>query len=285
MAVFETTVNISTKNQRRGDVIQNKWVSKNTLVNKGDLVVGTGASTGALITGDSYTDVANVNVITVGTDGYPLVANSAAALGLAYQKIDAVGISDGAITLSKINSSVLAVTRESVVNNNQQITTANAVFNAIPTFSNGVGISKEYDSANNQYSFNLRGMNSGDLSVASSSYIISAHGVYSFYVPGWSGSHGDYPGDQLIFNYDRNFSYDILHNGGNGKITRIGHFLGKVINESNGQGYSQWDFTPVLDTGSGKYLSVRVTLSYYVVYYNTTVDENTSFYTSILFQY
>lgn len=279
-AVYETTIDITTANLRRGDVVLQKWVDKNTLINGGDLLVGTGTATTK-----NNIPVADVQSLPAGaTAGYPLISGGANVIP-GYSRIGTVGISDGAITLSKINSSVLAVTRESVVNNNQQITTANAVFNAIPTFSDGVGISKEYDSANNQYSFNLRGMNSGDLSVASSSYIISAHGVYSFYVPGWSGSHGDYPGDQLIFNYDRNFSDDILHNGGNGKITRIGHFLGKVINYSNGQGYSQWNFTPVLDTGSGKYLSVRVTLSYYVVYYNTTVDENTSFYTSILFQY
>ena len=87
-ANFETTIDVSDAAHRRGDVVLQKWVDKNTLVNAGDLLVGTGE-----ITTKNNIAVANVTVLPVNESaaGCPLVVNlnSAVPLHLAYEPLKA----------------------------------------------------------------------------------------------------------------------------------------------------------------------------------------------------
>jgi hypothetical protein len=87
-ATFETTIDVSDATHRRGDVVLQKWVDKNTLVNVGDLLVGTGE-----ITTKNNIAVANVTVLPVNESaaGCPLVVNlnSAVPLHLAYEPLKA----------------------------------------------------------------------------------------------------------------------------------------------------------------------------------------------------
>jgi hypothetical protein len=88
VANFETTINVSDAAHRRGDVVLQKWVDKNTLVNAGDLLVGTGG-----VTVKNNIAIANVTVLPVNESaaGCPLVVNlnSAVPLHLAYEPLKA----------------------------------------------------------------------------------------------------------------------------------------------------------------------------------------------------
>jgi hypothetical protein len=75
--VYETTINVTTAPQRRGDVVLQKWVDKNTLPNAGDILVGTGGETDINVTINGVTTtvcVANVTNISAGVANYPLIS-------------------------------------------------------------------------------------------------------------------------------------------------------------------------------------------------------------------
>lgn len=102
--VYEATINVATAPQRRGDVVLQKWVDKNTLPNAGDILVGTGGETDMSVTINGATTtvcVANVASISAGIRGYPLISNGPLALP-SYQQVPRGGIADGAVVISTI---------------------------------------------------------------------------------------------------------------------------------------------------------------------------------------
>lgn len=119
MATYEQDIAVTPEAARRGDVVLTKILNKNMLVNKGDIIVGAG--------GDEKTlnNVAIANVVTLpvgGTNGQPLVVNSATNCGLQYGPLTANGlgvnavytgaIQNSAITTAKINAN--AVTTDKI---------------------------------------------------------------------------------------------------------------------------------------------------------------------------
>jgi hypothetical protein len=90
MAVtYEDTIDTSSVDARRGDVVLQKIVDKNTLPIAGDILVGTGGSVtkGA---NNAYT-VANVTRLAAGTAGLPLVSNGVGAMP-GYQQLPGASI-------------------------------------------------------------------------------------------------------------------------------------------------------------------------------------------------
>lgn len=108
----ETIIDISTKAARRGDVILNKIVDKNTLAAKGDLLVGTGGEN--LINGIGVAGVDRLSL--PAANGLPIVSNLATAspLGVEYGQIVTAGIADDAVTKAKINADVVNTTTVTV---------------------------------------------------------------------------------------------------------------------------------------------------------------------------
>lgn len=101
-AEYETVINIADAAHRRGDVVIRKIVDKNTLTNKGDILVGTGVADPV-----NSIDVSRVSVLAVGANGMPIVANSSAVQGVSYGQVIGDGIAPQAITKDKLGSNVV----------------------------------------------------------------------------------------------------------------------------------------------------------------------------------
>lgn len=100
MASYEQTISVVNSTVRRGDVVVTKILNKNMLVNKGDLLVGTGNDEADKPNGVAIADVATLSSLSI-EKGLPLIT-TATAPGLGYGAIVANGIGISAITNEKI---------------------------------------------------------------------------------------------------------------------------------------------------------------------------------------